>query len=178
MSDLEVVSFRPERDQYAWTFGGVAPVKRLKTPVVLEVYTEDAFGGRATSEKDLVSQVIEFPPVEARLGRDGTLGRPLVQELRRRGHEVWGCDLQHQPDAGDGKNEDRAKFPDVEFTQYQWRDQHQHRQQPVPEPVSIMPPQRDILTILGFEQVAHRSDSLSHAFREQALRDFDSKMDS
>jgi dTDP-glucose 4,6-dehydratase len=32
-------------------------------------------------------------------GSEGTLGRPLVRELRRRGHEVWGCDLQHQADA-------------------------------------------------------------------------------
>src|SRR4051812_28040282 len=31
-------------------------------------------------------------------GCSGTLGRPLVQELRRRGHDVWGCDLQHQAD--------------------------------------------------------------------------------
>jgi dTDP-glucose 4,6-dehydratase len=31
-------------------------------------------------------------------GSHGTLGRPLVLELRRRGHEVWGCDLQHQAD--------------------------------------------------------------------------------
>lgn len=29
-------------------------------------------------------------------GSRGTLGRPLVKELTRRGHEVWGCDLQHQ----------------------------------------------------------------------------------
>lgn len=28
-------------------------------------------------------------------GSQGTLGRPLVRELRRRGHEVWGCDLAH-----------------------------------------------------------------------------------
>ena len=28
----------------------------------------------------------------------GTLGQPLVAELRRRGHEVWGFDLQHQAD--------------------------------------------------------------------------------
>ncbi|ODS32772.1 MAG: NAD-dependent epimerase/dehydratase [Candidatus Scalindua rubra] len=28
----------------------------------------------------------------------GTLGTPLVKELLRRGHEVWGCDLQHQRD--------------------------------------------------------------------------------
>ena len=31
-------------------------------------------------------------------GSHGTLGRPLVRELRRRGHDVWGCDLQHQPE--------------------------------------------------------------------------------
>jgi dTDP-glucose 4,6-dehydratase len=31
-------------------------------------------------------------------GSEGTLGKPLVRELRRRGHEVWGCDLQHQAD--------------------------------------------------------------------------------
>jgi acetamidase/formamidase len=68
MSDLEVVSFRPERDQFAWTFGGVAPVKRIKTPVVLEVFTEDAFGGRVTSENDLPSQVIEFPFVNPQTG--------------------------------------------------------------------------------------------------------------
>lgn len=28
-------------------------------------------------------------------GSEGTLGTPLVKELRRRGHEVWGCDLKH-----------------------------------------------------------------------------------
>jgi dTDP-glucose 4,6-dehydratase len=31
-------------------------------------------------------------------GSKGTLGTPLVAELTRRGHEVWGCDLQHQAD--------------------------------------------------------------------------------
>ncbi len=31
-------------------------------------------------------------------GSEGTIGRPLVRELRRRGHEVWGCDFQHQAD--------------------------------------------------------------------------------
>lgn len=31
-------------------------------------------------------------------GSLGTLGRPLVHELRDRGHEVWGCDLYHDPD--------------------------------------------------------------------------------
>lgn len=31
-------------------------------------------------------------------GSLGVLGRPLVSELRARGHEVWGCDLSHDPD--------------------------------------------------------------------------------
>ena len=31
-------------------------------------------------------------------GSGGTLGRPLMAELRRRGHEVWGCELRHDPD--------------------------------------------------------------------------------
>jgi dTDP-glucose 4,6-dehydratase len=31
-------------------------------------------------------------------GGKGTLGTPLVNELKQRGHEVWQCDLQHQRD--------------------------------------------------------------------------------
>ncbi len=31
-------------------------------------------------------------------GSKGTLGIPLVRELKKRGHEVWQCDLQHQKD--------------------------------------------------------------------------------
>lgn len=31
-------------------------------------------------------------------GCAGTLGRPLVAALRKRGHDVWGCDLMHQAD--------------------------------------------------------------------------------
>ena len=31
-------------------------------------------------------------------GSKGTLGTPLVKELKKRGHEVWQCDLQHQRD--------------------------------------------------------------------------------
>jgi acetamidase/formamidase len=68
MSDLEVVSFHPEPEQFAWTFGGAAPVSRIRTPTVLEVFTEDAFAGRVRSENDLVSQVCEFPFVNPQTG--------------------------------------------------------------------------------------------------------------
>ena len=68
MSDLEVITFRPEPAQYAWTFGGAAPAMRIRTPAVLEVYTEDCFAGRVRSKQDLVSQVCEFPFLNPQTG--------------------------------------------------------------------------------------------------------------
>ena len=42
---MEVVEFRPEREQYAFTFGGVAPVRKVTPGTVLRLWTEDAFCG-------------------------------------------------------------------------------------------------------------------------------------
>ena len=41
---------------------------RIRTPAVLEVYTEDCFAGRVRSEQDLVSQVCEFPFLNPQTG--------------------------------------------------------------------------------------------------------------
>lgn len=68
MSDPEVLSFRPEPDQYAWTFGGAAPVARIRPPAVLELWTEDCFAGRVRGKDDLVSQVCEFPFLNPQTG--------------------------------------------------------------------------------------------------------------
>jgi acetamidase/formamidase len=68
MSDLEVITFRPSPEQYAWTFGGAVPVRRIRTPAVLEVYTEDCFAGRVRSVSDLVSEVCEFPFLNPQTG--------------------------------------------------------------------------------------------------------------
>jgi acetamidase/formamidase len=57
VSDLEVVTFRPEPAEFAWTFGGAAPVRRIRTPTVLSLYTEDCFAGRVRSADDLVSRL-------------------------------------------------------------------------------------------------------------------------
>jgi acetamidase/formamidase len=57
VSDLEVVTFRPEPEEFAWTFGGAAPVRRIKAPAALSVYTEDCFAGRVRSADDLVSRL-------------------------------------------------------------------------------------------------------------------------
>jgi acetamidase/formamidase len=68
MSDPDVISFRPEPSQYAWTFGGAAPVARVKPPAILEVFTEDCFAGKVRSEQDLVSQVCDFPFLNPQTG--------------------------------------------------------------------------------------------------------------
>ena len=68
MNDLHVVSYRPEPSEFAWTFGGVSPVRRVKPGDVLELWTEDAFGGKVRGPDDLVSRVIEFPYVNPQTG--------------------------------------------------------------------------------------------------------------
>jgi hypothetical protein len=57
MSDLEVITYRPTAGEYAWTFGGAAPVMRLRTPCVLDLFTEDCFAGRVQSAADLVTRL-------------------------------------------------------------------------------------------------------------------------
>ena len=58
MSDVDVIAFKPERSQYAWTFGGVEPVLRVRPGTVLEVWTDDCFGGLVQSVHDLPSRLI------------------------------------------------------------------------------------------------------------------------
>jgi len=68
MSDLETITFRPSAEQYAWTFGGAAPVLRVRPPAMLSLFTEDCFAGRVRSASDLVSQVCEFPFLNPQTG--------------------------------------------------------------------------------------------------------------
>lgn len=57
----EVVDYRPNADELAYTFGGREPVRRVKPGTILRLYTEDCFGGRVRTVDDLPSQVCEFP---------------------------------------------------------------------------------------------------------------------
>jgi acetamidase/formamidase len=57
VSDLDVIIYRPTAGEYAWTFGGAAPVMRVRPPAVLDVFTEDCFAGRVTGPDDLVSRL-------------------------------------------------------------------------------------------------------------------------
>ncbi|MEU6018067.1 acetamidase/formamidase family protein [Streptomyces sp. NPDC047515] len=68
MNDPRILTVRPKEGEYAWTFGGAAPVARIEPGTFLAVYTEDCFAGRVRSEEDLVSEVCEFPFLNPQTG--------------------------------------------------------------------------------------------------------------
>ncbi|MCX4679415.1 acetamidase/formamidase family protein [Streptomyces sp. NBC_01433] len=68
MSDPRILTVRPREGEYAWTFGGAAPVARIEPGTYLDLYTEDCFAGRVRSHKDLVSEVCEFPYLNPQTG--------------------------------------------------------------------------------------------------------------
>jgi acetamidase/formamidase len=68
ITPVDVVEFRPAPDQFAWTFGGVAPTHRVKPGTVLKLWTEDAFSGRLQRVTDLPSQVLDMTEVNPQTG--------------------------------------------------------------------------------------------------------------
>jgi acetamidase/formamidase len=68
VSAAPVVAFRPQPSEYAWTFGGAAPVARIRPGTILELWTEDCFAGRVRSSDDLVSVVCDFPFLNPQTG--------------------------------------------------------------------------------------------------------------
>ena len=65
---MEVVEFRPEREQYAFTFGGVAPVRRVEPGTLLRLWTDDAFCGNIRSTTDMPSTALTMPFVNPQTG--------------------------------------------------------------------------------------------------------------
>ncbi len=68
MSDLSVISFRPEPSEYAWTFGGADPVMKVQAGDVLELWTDDCFCGKITGPDTLPSREIVFPFLNPQTG--------------------------------------------------------------------------------------------------------------
>ena len=68
LGDLEVVTYRPTPQEWSWAFGPAEPVRRIRPGTVLEVYTEDCFGGNVTSTETLASRVCEFPFINPQTG--------------------------------------------------------------------------------------------------------------
>ncbi len=65
---MEIVEFTPRREQYAWTFGGVAAVRRVAPGTALQLWTEDAFSGRLRSPTDLPSEKLDMREVNPQTG--------------------------------------------------------------------------------------------------------------
>ncbi|MEU4234940.1 acetamidase/formamidase family protein [Nonomuraea sp. NPDC026600] len=55
------MSYRPSPEEFGYTFGGRAPVGKVRPGTIVELFTEDCFGGRVRTVDDLPSQVCEFP---------------------------------------------------------------------------------------------------------------------
>ena len=65
---MDVIEFTPTREQYAYTFGGVAPVMRVKPGAVLRLWSDDAFCGALRSVDDLSSAKVDLRFVNPQTG--------------------------------------------------------------------------------------------------------------
>ena len=65
---MEIAEFRPEREQYAFTFGGVAPVRKVRPGTLLRLWTEDAFCGNIRRTTDMPSTSLTMPFVNPQTG--------------------------------------------------------------------------------------------------------------
>ena len=60
---MELIEFTPTREQFSYTFGGAAPVMRIKPGTALKLWTEDAFNYALRSVEDLASNKISLAEV-------------------------------------------------------------------------------------------------------------------
>jgi acetamidase/formamidase len=65
---LDVVEFTPTFEQYAFTFGGVAPVRRIAPGTVLRLWSDDAFCSALRSVTDLSSEKVDLRYVNPQTG--------------------------------------------------------------------------------------------------------------
>jgi acetamidase/formamidase len=65
---MDVVEFTPTFEQYAFTFGGVAPIRTVKPGTVLKLWTEDAFNGVLRSVDDRSAEKVDLRFVNPQTG--------------------------------------------------------------------------------------------------------------
>ncbi len=65
---MDVVEFTPAFEQYAFTFGGVAPVMRVAPGTVLRLWSDDAFCNALRSNTDLSSEKVDLRYVNPQTG--------------------------------------------------------------------------------------------------------------
>lgn len=65
---MDAFDFKPEPSQYAYTFGGAAPVKTVEPGTVLHLWSEDAFNHALTSVDDVASEKLDLRYVNPQTG--------------------------------------------------------------------------------------------------------------
>lgn len=65
---MDVVEFTPTFEQFAYTFGGAAPVMRVRPGTALRLWSEDAFNHALTSVADLSSEKVDLRYVNPQTG--------------------------------------------------------------------------------------------------------------
>ena len=65
---MEIVEFCPDREQYAFTFGGVAPIRTVTPGTMLRLWTDDAFCGNLRRTTDRPSTELTMPFVNPQTG--------------------------------------------------------------------------------------------------------------
>jgi acetamidase/formamidase len=65
---MDVVEVVPSFEQYAFTFGGVAPLRRIAPGTVLRLWSDDAFCGALRSVKDLSTEKVDLRYVNPQTG--------------------------------------------------------------------------------------------------------------
>jgi acetamidase/formamidase len=56
---VDIIEFTPTFEQYGWTFGGTAPIRRVTPGTVLQLWTDDAFAGRLRRTEDRPTQLLD-----------------------------------------------------------------------------------------------------------------------
>ena len=65
---MDVVEYTPSPEQYAFTFGGVAPVMRIAPGTALRLWSDDAFCGALRSVTDLSAEKVDLRFVNPQTG--------------------------------------------------------------------------------------------------------------
>ena len=65
---MDVVDFRPTFEQFAYTFGGAAPVLRVEPGTALQLWSEDAFCGALRTTADLSSEKVDLRFINPQTG--------------------------------------------------------------------------------------------------------------
>ncbi len=65
---MDVVEFTPSFEDYAFTFGGVAPVMRVRPGTAMRLWSDDAFCGALRAATDLSSEKVDLSHVNPQTG--------------------------------------------------------------------------------------------------------------